>query len=46
MDLMVKTAMTIKREVDDVRNIQDASVKDKSRGVNLLLVMPQNPGVR
>ena len=31
MDLMVKTTMTIEREVDDARNIQDASVKDKMR---------------
>ena len=31
MDLMVKTAMTIEREVDDARNIQDAGVKDKRR---------------
>ena len=29
MDLMVMTAMTIKREVDDVRNIRDAGVIDK-----------------
>ena len=31
MDLMVMTTMTIEREVDDVRNIWDASVKDKWR---------------
>ena len=29
MDFMVMTAMTIKREVDDARNIWDAGVKDK-----------------
>ena len=29
IDLMVMTAMTIEREVDDARNIWDASVKDK-----------------
>ena len=29
MDLMVKTAMTIEREVDDARSIRDAGVKDK-----------------
>ena len=29
MDFMVMIAMTIKREVDDARNIWDASVKDK-----------------
>ena len=29
MDFMVLTAMTIKREVDDARNIWDAGVKDK-----------------
>ena len=31
LDSMVKTAMTIRREVDDTRNIQDAGVKDKKR---------------
>ena len=31
MDLMVKTAMAIEREVDDVRSIQDASVNDKRK---------------
>ena len=31
MDLLVKTAVAIKREVDDARNIRDASVKDKRR---------------
>ena len=31
MDLMVKTAMVLKREVDDTRNIRDAGVKDKRR---------------
>ena len=31
MDLMVKTAMTIKREVDDARSIWDTGVKDKRR---------------
>ena len=29
MDLMAKTAMAIKMEVDDAQSIQDASVKDK-----------------
>ena len=31
MDLMVKIAMAIEREVDDAQNIRDASVKDKMR---------------
>ena len=31
MDLMVRTAIAIEREVDDTRNIQDESVKDKMR---------------
>ena len=31
MDLMVKTTMIIKREVDDARNIWDAGIKDKRR---------------
>ena len=31
MDLMVKTAMTIEREVDDARNIRDTGVKNKRR---------------
>ena len=31
MDLMVKTAMAIEREVDDAWSIRDASVKDKRR---------------
>ena len=31
MDLMVSTTMTIEREVNDARNIQDAVVKDKRR---------------
>ena len=31
MDLMVKTAMAIKREVDDARSIRDAGVKDKRK---------------
>ena len=31
MDLMVKTTMTIKREVEDTRSIWDAGVKDKGR---------------
>ena len=31
MDLMVKTAMTIEREVDDALSIQDGGVKDKKR---------------
>ena len=29
MDLMVKIAMTIEREVDDTRNIQEVGFKDK-----------------
>ena len=29
MDLMVKAAMAIEREVDDARNIWEASVEDK-----------------
>ena len=29
LDLMVKTAMAIEREVDEARNIRDASVKEK-----------------
>ena len=31
MNLMVKTAMAIEREVDDARSIRDASVKDKRK---------------
>ena len=31
MDLMVKTAMTIERKVDNARSIRDASVKDKRK---------------
>ena len=31
MDLMVKKAMTIKREEDDARSIGDASIKDKRK---------------
>ena len=31
MDLMVKTAVTIEREVDDARSIQDAGFKDKRK---------------
>ena len=31
MNLIVRTAMAIEREVDDARNIQDAGVKDKRR---------------
>ena len=31
MDLMVKTTMTIEREVDDSWSIQDAGVKDKRK---------------
>ena len=31
MDLMVKTTMTIEREVDDMRSIRDVCVKDKKR---------------
>ena len=31
MGLMMKTTMTIEREVDDARNIWDAGVKDKRR---------------
>ena len=33
MDLMVKTAMTIEREVDVAQNIWDAGVKDKMREI-------------
>ena len=29
MDLMVKTTMTIEREMDDARNIREAGVEDK-----------------
>ena len=32
MDLMAKTAMAIKMEVDDAQSIHDASVKDKMGG--------------
>ena len=31
MNLMVRTAMAIKMEVDDARNIRDAGVKDKRK---------------
>ena len=31
MDLMVKMAMAIEREVDDAQSIRDASVKDKRK---------------
>ena len=31
MDSMVKTTMTIKREMNDAQNIRDAGVKDKRR---------------
>ena len=31
IDLMVRTAMAIKREVDDAWNIRDAGVKEKRR---------------
>ena len=31
LDSMVKTAMAIKREVDDARSIRDVSVKDKKK---------------
>ena len=31
LDSMVRTATAIKREVDDARNIQDASIKDKRK---------------
>ena len=31
MDLMVKTAMAIEREVDDTRSIRDVGVKDKRK---------------
>ena len=31
MDLMVKTAMAIEREVDEARSIRDAGVKDRRR---------------
>ena len=33
MDLMVKTTMTIEREVDVAQNIWDAGVKDKMREI-------------
>ena len=33
MDLMVKTTMTIEREVDVAKNIWDAGVKDKMREI-------------
>ena len=29
LDLMIKTTMTINKEVDDARNIREAGVKDK-----------------
>ena len=31
MDLMVRIAMIIEREVDNAQNIRDSSVKDKRR---------------
>ena len=31
MDLMVRTAMAIEREVDDAQNIRDVGVKDKRK---------------
>ena len=31
MDLMIKKAMAIEREVDNTRRIQDAGVKDKRK---------------
>ena len=31
MDLMVKTAVAIEREVDDARSIRDAGVKEKRK---------------
>ena len=31
MDLMVKTAMAIEREVDDAQNIREAGVEDKRK---------------
>ena len=31
MDLMIRTAMAIEREVDDAWNIRDAGVKDKRK---------------
>ena len=31
MDLMVRTAMAVEREVDDSWNIRDAGVKDKRK---------------
>ena len=33
MDFMVKTAMAIEREVEDILSIRDASVKDNRRGI-------------
>ena len=33
LDSMVKTAMVIKREVDDARSIRDAGVKDKRKEI-------------
>ena len=32
MDLMVKTALAIEREVDDARSIRDSSASDKKKG--------------
>ena len=46
IDLMVKTAMTIEREVDDARNIWDTGVKNKRRESQpLLLAQERNKGV-
>ena len=36
MDLIVKTTMTIEREVDDVQSIQDAGMKDLGLEVETL----------
>ena len=33
LDLMIKTAMVIEREVDDARNIWDVGVKDKRKEI-------------
>ena len=38
MDLMVRTDMAIKTEVDNTWNIRVAGVKDKRKGANLLLL--------
>ena len=38
MDLMVRTDMAIKTEVDNAWNIRVAGVKDKRKGANLLIL--------